>query len=66
MYMKLCAPREQPSTGLLMWVNELGGVVTEVSEEGKATDARLMIVTSLCIDRLDPNPGCLCYVIGVL
>ena len=52
--------KEQPSTGLLMWVNELGGVATEVSEEGKATDARLMIVTSLCIDRLDPNPGCLC------
>jgi len=52
MYMKLCASREQPSTGLLMWVNELGGVVTEVSEEGKATDARLMIFTSLCIDRL--------------
>ena len=51
MYMKLCVPREQPSTGLLVWVNELGGVVTEVSEEGKATDARL-IVTSLCIDEL--------------
>ena len=51
MYMKLCVPREQPSTGLLVWVNELGGVVTEVSEEGKATDARL-IVTSLCIDGL--------------